>query len=128
MSLLDVGQGDCVVLIAPERRAIVIDTGSSYIGNRILVPFLHNKGINKVDLLLLSHGDFDHAGGSVSLVRNMPIKKIILATDNLSEYQENMVRLAESNVIVQAAQGLTCNVVGVEVKILDVPEKMYCRN
>ena len=53
----------------------------------------------------------------------MPVKKIILATDNLSEYQENMVRLAESNVIVQAAQGLTCNVDGVEVKILDVPEK-----
>ena len=76
-----------------------------------------------MDLLLLSHGDFDHAGGSFSLVRNMPVKKIILATDNLSEYQENMVRLAESNVIVKAAQGLTCNVDGVEVKILDVPEK-----
>lgn len=120
---LDVGQGDCAVLITPERRTIVIDTGSTYIGSRILVPFLHSKGINKVDLLLLSHGDFDHAGGAVGLVRNMPVKKIILATDNLSEYQENMVRLAESNVIVQAAQGLTCNVDGVEVKILDVPEK-----
>ena len=70
---LDVGQGDCAVLITPERRAIVIDTGSTYIGSRILVPFLHSKGINKVDLLLLSHGDFDHAGGAVSLVRNMPV-------------------------------------------------------
>lgn len=123
---LDVGQGDCAVLITPRRQAVVIDVGGARgldTGSRILAPFLRSQGVSRVALLLLSHGDMDHAAGGAGLVRNLPVEKIILQPHNLSEYQENLVRLAEPDGVVRAAPGMSYTIDGVEVKILDLPER-----
>lgn len=78
---LDVGQGDCAVIRTPSRQIIVIDTGglkNFATGSRIAAPFIRSLGHNRIDLLLLSHWDYDHAGGAPSLAAAMPVGKIVL--------------------------------------------------
>ena len=55
--------GDCTLIITPEHKTILIDGGGSEnydIGKNILIPFLLNKGIMKIDYIILSHLDLDH--------------------------------------------------------------------
>jgi competence protein ComEC len=78
---LDVGQGDSTVVVTPAGQVIVIDTGGlkNYdTGSRIVAPFLRSIGKDKVDVLLLSHGDFDHAGGAAGLAANINIDRLIV--------------------------------------------------
>ena len=67
VTLMDVGQGLSVVIHA-EDRALVYDTGQGHPGGfsqaeKVLLPYLGQRGLNKIDVLLISHGDQDHSGG-----------------------------------------------------------------
>lgn len=79
---LDVGQGDCAVVVTPAKQALVFDTGgltgSFETGERILVPFLRYLGISRVDAVFLSHGHHDHAGGLAGLLRWLPVEALYL--------------------------------------------------
>lgn len=77
LSLLDVGQGLGIV-IQTQQHSLIFDTGAKFsdsfdAGDRVLVPFLRYQGINRVDRLLISHGDNDHIGGAASVIRQIPI-------------------------------------------------------
>lgn len=79
---LDVGQGDCAVVVTPEKQVLVFDTGGLTgrfdTGERILVPFLRYLGISRVDAVFLSHGHHDHAGGLAGLLRWLPVEALYL--------------------------------------------------
>lgn len=75
--LLDVGQGLSVVLRQGDF-AMVYDTGAGdpagpNMASAVLVPFLEEAGIQRLDLLVISHGDNDHASGVHSLHAHLPI-------------------------------------------------------
>lgn len=60
---IDVGQGDSCLIITPQDTNILIDGGGSEsydIGKNILLPYLLNRRINKIDYILCSHFDTDH--------------------------------------------------------------------
>ena len=82
---LDVGQGDCAVVVTPEKEVLVVDMGglSGHFdtGERILVPFLRYLGADKVTLALVSHGHHDHAGGLTSLLTWFPVETLCLPDD-----------------------------------------------
>lgn len=105
---LDVGQGDCAVITTPDDKVAVIDTGGlkNYdTGSRILVPFLHRLGKTKVDVLLLSHGDYDHAGGAAGLAKYIQIDKIILSDMHQCTAAEKQLLAGTSAKAEQAAAG-----------------------
>ena len=56
----DVGQGDAMVVNLGNNRGIVLDVGPDPIA---LDRCLHQLGINKIELLIMSHSHFDHVGG-----------------------------------------------------------------
>jgi competence protein ComEC len=74
LTMVDVGQGDAMVLQAPGRHALAVDTGgrpfgSSFdIGGRVLEPALWARGIASLDALLVTHGDPDHVGGALPVI------------------------------------------------------------
>jgi competence protein ComEC len=73
-SLLDVGQGMCVIVIGPDGRSMVVDAGRS--GQRVeqrVLPYLRNRGIERIDYLVLTHPDQDHVGGMPALLDQMPV-------------------------------------------------------
>jgi competence protein ComEC len=71
--LIDVGQGTSV-LVRTHRHALLLDAGPANergldAGEAIVVPALHALGISRLDRLILSHGDNDHAGGAAAVRR-----------------------------------------------------------
>jgi competence protein ComEC len=70
---LDVGQGTAVVL-RTARHTLVYDTGptmgQTHAAERIVIPQLYALGLRRIDGLVISHGDDDHASGLDALVHS----------------------------------------------------------
>lgn len=79
MHFLDVGQGLAVVVETPQRT-LVYDTGPRFGENDaaklVLIPFLEARG-RQPDIVLVSHGDSDHAGGLASLRERYPAARFV---------------------------------------------------
>ena len=78
LTVLDVGQGDAIVIQAPDGRTVVVDAGPGGgmrldTGARVLAPFLWNHGVLQLAGLVTTHDDQDHAGGSAALRREFTI-------------------------------------------------------
>jgi len=82
LHVLDVGQGLALVLQTHTRTA-VFDAGPSFrggadTGRLVLVPFLRSKGIDALDMLIVSHADQDHAGGVRSLSEEVEVRTLLV--------------------------------------------------
>ncbi len=82
---LDVGQAGAIV-VQTARHSLVFDTGlrSSPVsddGARTVWPFLRSQGIRRLDALVVSHADIDHAGGVRSLLQAAPVEQSFSSFD-----------------------------------------------
>lgn len=71
VTMLDVGQGDCVFFQSADGTTFLSDGGSSNVssvGTYRILPFLKAKGERQIDYLFLSHMDQDHISGIQELV------------------------------------------------------------
>lgn len=108
---LDVGQGDNAVLISPYKKEIImIDTGGkitykteewknlskTYNISNNTIKFLKSIGITKINYLILSHGDADHAGEAINIINNFKVKNVVLNNGNLNNLEHYIKR--KSNV------------------------------
>lgn len=115
MTVIDVGQGDGILLSTPGGKHILIDVGdNSYsdAGKDIIVPFLHHIGIQKLDVLVITHAHKDHFGGATSLLRMFPVKEIWTNSCALhasgKEWQEFLDEASERDIpIREVFRGLT---------------------
>lgn len=73
---IDVGQGDCALLILPTGERLLIDTGTRESAEMVLAH-LNRWEIDAIDLVLLSHTHADHAGGLDVLEDAIPIGGIL---------------------------------------------------
>ncbi len=77
---LDVGQGQSLIL-RTRNHALLYDagprSGSVDLGARVVLPSLKKLGIERLDMLLLSHADADHAGGAAAIARGLPIRRVV---------------------------------------------------
>ncbi len=87
ITMLDVGQGDGIVVQTPHGHTIIIDTGgrlelhaqhlaqspAEIAAAGVFLPFLQSEAISQIDLLLLTHPHGDHAGGVAPLIRTLPV-------------------------------------------------------
>ncbi len=78
VTFLDVGQGDACILELPDKTTIIYDTGPDRAGKKVLYPFLKSKGIQSIDLLIISHADRDHYGGGIELSKKVRIKRLLI--------------------------------------------------
>lgn len=81
VTVLDVGQGQAVV-VRTHRHTLLYDLGPRFssefdAGSAVVAPYLHHAGIDLVDLLILSNGDMDHAGGLVGLLGKVRLSSIL---------------------------------------------------
>lgn len=120
VTFVDVGQGDCIVIELPYRRAIyIVDTGGVLrfeqeewqaraknfeIGTQVVVPYLKGRGMGKVDKLILTHADADHVEAAEEVLREIAVGEIDVTPnawqkqvmeDLLQEAQRKKVRLIE---------------------------------
>ncbi|MEG0826464.1 MAG: DNA internalization-related competence protein ComEC/Rec2 [Bacilli bacterium] len=95
VNFIDVGQGDCTIIILPRGRVVMIDTGgimgSSYsVSKSKTIPYLYSRGIKKIDCLILTHGDYDHAGETLMMLKELKIKKIIINNGKLNKLEKDI--------------------------------------
>jgi competence protein ComEC len=81
IDVLDVGQGQAVV-IRTQQHVLIYDPGPLYnadsdAGQRVVVPFLRWLGVDRINLLVVTHGDSDHAGGLASLQAAVPVDRVL---------------------------------------------------
>ena len=74
-TLLDVGQGDAILVEFPGRKKMLVDGGGVPdagfdIGENVVSPFLWRLGVKKLDYLVLTHAHPDHFNGLMSVARN----------------------------------------------------------
>lgn len=97
---LDVGQGDSILVVTPHlNKTILIDTGgivsfnenykSNIVKNKT-IPFFRRIGINKVDYLFLTHGDYDNAGEANELLSNFCVKKVFINKGNINNIEKKI--------------------------------------
>jgi competence protein ComEC len=81
VSMIDVGQGDAILVEFPGGGTVLVDTGpitpSGDAGKKTVVPFLKRKGIGAIDMLVITHPDADHCGGAASVIRSFPVGRVI---------------------------------------------------
>ena len=80
--ILDVGQGLAVVLRA-GADTVLFDTGPSFrsgssTADLVVIPFLRSRAISKLDILIVSHADQDHAGGVQAIASQFPIGRTLV--------------------------------------------------
>jgi len=79
VNLLDVGQGLAIV-IQTKSHLLIYDAGPKFsqfdAGNAILLPFLYQQEAKKINMLVVSHGDNDHIGGTQALLTSFPVLQI----------------------------------------------------
>jgi competence protein ComEC len=78
LTVLDVGQGDGLVLQSPRGRVRLVDAGGSYdsrfdVGEAVVGPYLWSQGITRLDGILLTHAHPDHVGGVPAIVRGFAV-------------------------------------------------------
>lgn len=82
LNILDVGQGQAIFLQHFEQNWL-IDTGGSYdekifsIGQNVVVPFLRQQGVKRLDRVVLSHLDQDHSGAFPFIQQEIPVKQVL---------------------------------------------------
>ena len=99
VTAVDVGQGQCLV-IRSGTAAAVVDCGSSSVSDPDgrLLAFLRGAGVDRVDLLLLTHYHSDHCSGVPDLLRQIPVRTAVLPPpDDEVTWDESIRRLAEAN-------------------------------
>ena len=100
---LDVSQGDSILLHYPHNKYnILIDTGGNYnyeISKNIIIPYLKSKGINKIDYLILTHGDYDHMGESINLIENFKVEKVIFNCGEFNDLEKELIKVLEKKKI-----------------------------
>jgi competence protein ComEC len=80
-TLLDVGQGLAAV-VRTQGHTLVYDTGPGFAsgfetGSAVVLPYLREVGVGRIDTLVLSHADKDHAGGFAGLNGAIPIGRTL---------------------------------------------------
>ena len=140
LTMLDVGQGECLLVRDPDGRAMLIDGGSSDsgrpdVGNSVIVPYLQSQGVEKLDALLITHSDSDHFNGLSQVAREVPIDRVFVtgtsipALDNgatrAEEYPRLLAQLRASGAPLQALHGGETFALGqVKVRVLWPPENL----
>jgi competence protein ComEC len=83
LTQLDVGQGTSIHLSIAGSQWLY-DTGAQWsedfdMGQSVIEPYLRVSGIKKLDAIVLSHGDNDHVGGTESILKKIPVNRLILS-------------------------------------------------
>ena len=133
---IDVGQGDSILLSSSNRKEnILIDTGGkiSYEKEKWeerktkniadnTITFLRKLGINKLDYLIITHGDNDHSGDAEYLVENFKVNKVILNCGSYNNLEKKLIKVLNKNNIKYSSCIKNLNIDKYKLKFLNTKE------
>jgi competence protein ComEC len=92
--MFEVGEADCHLIKYPyNKNTILIDTGKNeYKIKNEVIPYLKSIGIKKIDYLIITHGDEDHIGGSITLINNFQVKNVVLNKGTFTDLEKELIK------------------------------------
>lgn len=104
--IVDVGQGDCQLIITPNGKAMIIDGGEK---ENVLLEYLLDKQIMKIDYMMISHFDSDHCYNLIEVLENLKINNLIVSRQiEETELFNRIIKICQQNgtnvIIVEAGK------------------------
>ena len=106
VNFINVGQGDSI-LIRDRNTNVLIDTGGlkyKDLATSSLINYFKKKEVYKLDVVIITHNDFDHNGALNSLITYFPVKQVLTSYDefpykigNLLFENFNIYNFSDSN-------------------------------
>ena len=100
---VDVGQGDCSLIITEKNKKILIDGGGSEsydVGKNTTLPYLLDRRISKLDYVIISHFDSDHVQGLFAVLENIKVLNVILSKQyEMTENYEKFLSIVKEKKI-----------------------------
>ena len=88
VEFLDVGQGDAI-LVRSSTRVMLVDSGGRRddpeFGRRVLLPRLLDRGVRRIDIVLLTHPHPDHCGGLVTVIDTLAVSSVWISAAHARE-------------------------------------------
>ncbi|MBA2731554.1 MAG: MBL fold metallo-hydrolase [Acidobacteria bacterium] len=88
--VLNVGQGDSILVIAPGGKSVLVDAGAPGSG-KVVIDAMKRYGVNQIDLMVATHAHADHIGGADEVMRRTKVttvldSKISISTKNYEDF------------------------------------------
>lgn len=101
-TMIDIGQGDAFLIEDHKNdQAVMIDTGGvftfddreSMLAEKTVLPYLKERGIDNIELLILSHMDIDHVGEAKDIINNKNVRNLMVNMDDpkFNEWSEEIM-------------------------------------
>lgn len=118
VTVVDIGQGDSIFLRDMRGRTVLIDVGGRVDfaakeawqersrqanAERTLIPYLHSRGVDRIDSLVLTHTDTDHVGDVLEVAKQVKIGRIYVSPGSLT-VPDFVATLKEINVPVHVVK------------------------
>lgn len=95
LTFIDVDQGDSILLEA-NKKVILIDTGGKYGSYKMaqdrIIPYIKSLGYSKIDFLILTHGDYDHAKDAIYILDNFKVEQTIINSGGNNSLEEEIIQ------------------------------------
>jgi competence protein ComEC len=102
---INVGDGDAILLRLTEKGqvyTVLVDCGRPYVEfteksqRRSCLTYLMDEGVERIDLMVLTHLHLDHIGGALPILHNLPVRE--MAALRLPPENARWIRLARREV------------------------------
>ncbi len=94
VQMLDVGQGEALLVRSPQGKHMLIDGGGTVsfrkaselwrerrdpfeVGRKLVVPLLKQRGVQQLEMVVVTHLDSDHIGGLQAVLETIPVKRLL---------------------------------------------------
>jgi competence protein ComEC len=112
LTVLDVGQGDSLLVVSPAGKTLLIDGGGAFggfagheehygidPGEEAVSPYLWSRGFQRLDVVALTHAHQDHIGGLVAILENFHVGRVWIGREVTSATLARLEELARARKI-----------------------------
>jgi len=129
VTFLDVGHGSSILIEFPGNQKMLVDGGGSFnsefdLGERVVAPFLWDKKITCLDVVVLTHPHPDHIGGLPYILSRFKVKEVWLndqpIDSDASRHLEELIQQKKIPVVYPGA-GWSRSISDVRIEVFHSP-------
>ena len=120
--VIDVGQGDAILIKLPSNKTLLIDCGEAEYTTQVISyinQYMKNENLNKIDYFILTHSDADHVGSGQSIIENFDVENIYRPKIYSIYEEENGLNIENYNLstsqiynnVIESAYENNCNLI-----------------